>query len=75
MLLIVNTKDSLKNKKQPKFKIGDYVRISKFKNVFSKGYTPNWSEDVFVVNKVQNTIPWTYLANDLNGEEIMGSFY
>ena len=43
--------------------------------MFSKCYTPNWSEDVFVVNKVQNTVPWTYLANDLNGEEIMGSFY
>ena len=63
------------NKKSPKFKVGDNVRISKYKNIFAKGYTPNWSEEVFVVNKVQNTVPWTYLINDLNGEEIKGSFY
>ena len=63
------------NKKDPKFKIGDYVRISKYKNIFSKGYTPNWSEEIFVVNKVQNTVPSTYLINNLNGEEIKGSFY
>ena len=63
------------NKKSPKFKIGDNVRISKYKNIFAKGYTPNWSEEVFFVNKVQNTVPWTYLINDLNGEENKGSFY
>ena len=63
------------NEKDPKFKVGDNVRISKYKNIFAKGYTPNCSEEVFVVNKVQNTIPWTYLINDLNGEEIKGSFY
>ena len=63
------------NEKDPKFKVGDNVRISKYKNIFAKGYTPNCSKDVFVVNKVQNTIPWTYLINDLNGEEIKGSFY
>ena len=53
------------NKKDPKFKVGDYVRISKYKNVFAKGYTPNWSEEVFFINKVQNTVPWTYLINVL----------
>ena len=63
------------NEKDPKSKVGDNVRISKYKNIFAKGYTPNWSEEVFVVNKVQNTVPWTYLINDLNGEEIKGSFY
>ena len=63
------------NKKDPKFKVGDNVRISKNKNIFAKGYTPNWSEEVFVVNNVQNTVPWTYLINDLNGDEIKGSFY
>ena len=63
------------NKKDPKFEIGDHVRISKYKNIFAKGYTPNWSEEVFVVNKVQNTVPWNYLINDLNDEEIKGSFY
>ena len=63
------------NKKDPKFRVGDNVRISKCKNVFSKGYIPNWSEEVFVVNKIQNTVPWTYLINDLNGKEINGRFY
>ena len=63
------------NTKSPKFKVGDNVRISKYKIIFAKGYTPNWSEEVFVVNNVQNTVLWTYLINDLNGEEIKGSFY
>ena len=63
------------NKKSPKFKLGDNVRISKYKNIFAKIYTPNWTEEVFVVNEIQNTVPWTYLMNDLNGEEIKGSFY
>ena len=63
------------NKKDPKFKVGDCVRISKHKNVFAKGYVPNWSEEVFVVNKINNTVPWMYETNDLNGEKIVGSFY
>ena len=63
------------NDGDPKFKVGDHVRISKYKNIFSKGYTPNLSEDVFVIKKVKNTVPWTYVINDLNGEEITGSFY
>ena len=63
------------NEKDRKFKVGDNVRISKYKNIFAKGYAPNWSEEVFVVNKVQSTVPWTYLINDLNGEEFEGSFY
>ena len=63
------------NDKDPKFKVGDYVRISKYKNIFAKGYTPNWSEEVFVIKKVKNTVPWTYVINDLNGEEIIGIFY
>ena len=61
--------------KDPKFKVGDHVRISKYKNIFAKGYTPNWSEEVFVINKIKNTIPWTYVINDLNGQEIIGKFY
>ena len=60
---------------KPKFKVGDHVRISKYKNIFAKGYTPNWSEEVFVINKIKNTVPWTYAISDLNGEEITGSFY
>ena len=59
----------------PKFKIGDIVRISKYKNIFAKGYVPNWSEEVFVIKKVKNTVPWTYFISDLNGEEIVGTFY
>ena len=63
------------NDKDPKFKVGDHVRISKYKNIFAKGYTPNWSEEVFVVSKIKNTVPWTYVINDLNGEEIIETFY
>ena len=63
------------NKRNPKFKVDDHVRISKFKNIFAKGYAPNWSEEVFVINKINNTVPWAYVINDLNGEEITGSFY
>ena len=63
------------NDKNPKFKVGDNVRILKYKNVFAEGHTPNWSEEVFVIKKVKNTVPWTYVINDLNGEEIIGTFY
>ena len=63
------------NEKDPKFNVGDRVRISKYKNIFAKGYTPNWSEEVFIVNKIKNTVPWTYEINDLNDEKIIGSFY
>ena len=63
------------NKRNPKFKVGDHVRISKYKNIFVKGYAANWSEEIFVIEKVKNTVPWTYVINDLNGEEIAGSFY
>ena len=63
------------NDKDPKFKVGDRVRISKYKNIFAKGYTPNWSAEVFVIKKVKNNVPWTYVINDLNGEEIMGKFF
>ena len=58
------------NKKDPKFKVGDHVRISKYKNIFAKGYTQNWSEEVFVVSKIKNTVPWTYVISDLNGEKV-----
>ena len=61
--------------KNPKFKVADNVRISKYKNIIAKGYTSNWSEEVFVINKIKNTVPWTYVISDLNGEKITGSFY
>ena len=63
------------NNEDPKFKIGDHVRIYKYKNIFDKGYTPNWSEEVFVIKKVKNIVSWTYLINDINGEEIVRTFY
>ena len=63
------------NDKDPKFKVGDHLRISKYKNIFAKGHMPNWSEEGFVVSKIKNSVPWTYVINDLNGEEIIGTFY
>ena len=63
------------NEKDPKFKVGDHVRISKYKNIFAKGCTQNQSEEVFVVSEIKNTVPWTYVVSDLNGEPITGSFY
>ena len=63
------------NAKDAKFKLGDHVRISKHKNIFAKRYAPNWSEGVFVIKKVKNSVPWTFVINDINGEEIVGTFY
>ena len=63
------------NDKDPKFKVGDHVRISKYKNIFAKRYTLNWSEENFVIKRVKHTVPWAYIINDLNGEEIVGTFY
>ena len=63
------------NDKNPKFKVGDHVGISKYKNVFAKGYKPNWSKEVFVIKEIKNTVPWTYVINYLNGKEIIGAFY
>ena len=63
------------NDEDTKFKIGDIVRISKYKNILAKCYVPDWSEEVFVIKKVKNTVLWTYVISDLNGEEIVGTFY
>ena len=63
------------NNKNPKLKIGDVVGISKYKNVVAKGYTPNQSEEVFVIKKVKITVSWTYVINDLNRDEVAGTFY
>ena len=51
--------------KDPKFKTVDIIRISKYKNIFAKGYVPNWFEEVFLIKKVKKTVPWTYVINDL----------
>ena len=63
------------NEKDLRFKVGDRARISKYKNIFAKGYNPNSSEEVFVIKIVKNTVPWTYIIKDLKGEEIIGTFH
>ena len=63
------------NEKYPKFKAGDRVRISKYKNIFAKGYTKNWSKEVFIISKIKNTVPWRYVISDLNSQLIARSFY
>ena len=63
------------NEKDPKFEVGDHVRISKYKIIFGKACTPNWSEKVCVIKKVKNTALWTYVICDLCSEEIVGTFY
>ena len=63
------------NEKDSEFKVDDHVRMPKYKNIFEKCYVRNWSEEVFVIKKVKNTVSWTYATSDLNGEEIVGTFY
>ena len=63
------------NEKDSRFKVGDRVRISKFKNTFAKEYTPNCSTETSIVDKINDTVPYMYDIKDLNGEEIIGSFY
>ena len=63
------------NAKDAKFKISDHVRILKYKKIFAKGYAPNCFEEGFVVSKTKNTVPWAYVINDLNGEDVVGTFY
>ena len=67
--------DEHNEKKNSRFKVGDRVRISRYKNIFAKGYTPNWSKEIFIVDKINDTVPYTYNLKDLNDEEIIGSFY
>ena len=60
---------------RPKFKVGDPVRIWKYKSIFAEGYTQNWSEEVFFVRKIKDTVPWIFVISDLNCEKIAGSFH
>ena len=62
-------------KLDPKFEIGDIVKISKYKNIFAKGYVPNWSQEDFVIKNVKNTTLWTYVISHLKGEEIVETLY
>ena len=63
------------NDKDPKFQVCHHVRISKYNKIFAKGYTPNWSEEVFITKKVKNTVPWPYVINNFSGEKFFGTFY
>ena len=63
------------NEKSARYIADDRVRLSKLKNIFAKGYTPNWSKEIFIIHKINDTVPYTYNLKDLNDEEIIGSFY
>ena len=63
------------NKKSARYNVSDRVRISKFKNIFAKRYIPSWSREIFIVNKINDTVPYTYNLKGINNEEIIGSFY
>ena len=63
------------NEGEPRFRVGDRVRISKYKSIFAKGYTQNWSEEVFIFSKIKDTVLWTYSISDSNSDPIAGSFY
>ena len=63
------------NEKDPKINVRGLVRVSKYKNIFAKRYTQNWSEEVFIISEIKNTVPWTYAISEMNGEPITGSFY
>ena len=67
--------DKKTNKRDPKFKVDDPERLSKYKNIFATAYVPNWSKEVFVITKVKNNLPWTYVISDLKGKEIFETFY
>ena len=69
----INTNKEI-NYKDPKFKVGDYVRISNYKDIFAKGYMPYWSEEVFVIDRIKNTVPWTYVINDLSVKKLLVHF-
>ena len=62
------------NDNDPKFQVGDHLKISKYKDIFGKGYTPNWSQEIFVIKKIKNIVPWTYFINDLNDNELLEPF-
>ena len=62
------------NDKDPKFKVGDHVRIPKYKNIFAERYLLNWSEEVFVINKIKNTVLWTYLLMILMVKKLLEHF-
>lgn len=75
-LLRSSLKQSERGRRRAKFKVGDHVRLSRYRKLFDKGYTPNWTTEIFTIRKVQyNTDPITYLLNDYLDQEIAGSVY
>ena len=62
------------NVEDHKLKIGDIDGLSKYKNIFAKSYALNWSEDVLVIKKVKNTVPWTFVMSDLKGQKLLKHF-
>ena len=75
LIILLSSKKIEADHKAPKFKVNDRVRITKYKNIFSKGYTKNWSREIFIIDFVLKINPWTYKIKDLNGEKITESFY
>ena len=63
------------NKESPKFKVHDHVKISEYQNLSANGHIPYCSEEVFIVTKVNNTVPWSYVISDLKGEKTVTRFY
>ena len=59
------------NKEDPKFEVGDHIRIWNHRNIFGQGYTPNWFEEIFLIKKVKSSVQWTYVNSDFNDEEIV----
>ena len=65
----------MKNREEPKFQVGDKVRISREKRTFEKGFTPNWTDQIYTITEIKETIPPTYKIKDDKGDEIGGTFY
>ena len=75
MVILLWLKKTQTNSKVPKFKVNDKVRITKYENIFSKGYTENWSREIFIIDSILETNPRTFKIRDLNREKIIESFY
>ena len=75
VVILLWLKKTQTNSKVPKFKVNDKVRITKYENIFSKGYTENWSREIFIIDSVLEINPRTFKIRDLNREKIIESFY
>ena len=75
VLIQINKKRIFVNKKPAKYKVGDRVRISKYKQIFTKGYLPNWTNEIFTIHNIKQTVPRTYILKDDTGTVLDGGFY